>query len=230
MPGHYKMQAIAKAQETQDVAAVAAASSFEAWRATSGGRIAKPRQAGKTPYEWISARSVPLQLQATYVDNSTTDIDLTVAATICSDPRVLHYIGGGSNTSEVIGQVEAIRVEVVDGVTFPTATSTLKAAFTNLTLKHTSQKTGRSTYYPLAGCVQEMFTTVDIAGSATVALRPQPRIIFEEPLEIDFERDTLVIQPGTAANFGANISLYVRLWGDFAEKDSVKNGKCGCLR
>jgi hypothetical protein len=58
---------------------------------------------------------------------------------------------------------------------------------------------------------------------------PQSRIVLSEVLEVDFQRDTLSIVPGSAVNFGAAIHLDVRLWGDFAERDSVK-GKCGCLK
>ena len=233
MPGHYKIQAVESEQARQDLSAVAAASSFEAWRASSGGRIAKPRADGKTPYEWFSARKVPLKLNVSFPDNATTAVDCTTAAALGSDVRVLHYIGGGSNTDEVVGQIEAVQIQVIDGVTFPTATSTVKAAFTNMHLKHVSQKTGRATYYPLAGAILEMFGTADVrqasaANATTVALRPQPRMVLEEVLEVDFQRDTLEIVPGTAANFGAAISIQLRLWGDFAERDSVK-GKCGCL-
>jgi hypothetical protein len=82
MPGHYKIQKVESEQARQDLAAVAAASSFEAWRASSGGRIAKPRAEGKTPYEWIQARSVPLKLACDFPNNATTEVDLTAASVL----------------------------------------------------------------------------------------------------------------------------------------------------
>ena len=191
----------------------------------TGGR---PRTRGRCS-QWLLG--APFTFTVAMVTAAATEVDLTTAAILSSDPLV-ETAFGTADVPKAVLRIEGWQLVITDDA-FRIATDVDKEAmYQQLRIRH---KDGSNTrLYGLGGSIYEPWSqSLEVAAAAaavSIAVMQNRPIRLNQPIEVDLERDEFAIA-AHAATLGAAYNCTLKVWGHmFPENEErhkgLKGGRC----
>ena len=167
----------------------------------------------------------PFHVALTVTDNAVVDQSLMTAS--LHDFRVQNFYGSAAVALKAVINVEGFEV-LINDADFRGETEALRESFSNLGYIF-AQRAARSYKWPIRDHIREGISQFEFHEAANTAVERSILAgfpwMFEEPVRLDMEVDTLSYKQDTAVNFASgNIVGYVVLHGHMAPKNYPGTG------